>query len=59
MKILKKDSKKIKKVIYYDIYQNSKNFDVLYLVDAAVSMTSYITAEKEEIKNIANQLKNI
>ena len=59
MKILKKDSKKIKKVINYDIYQNSKNFDVLYLVDATGSMASYITAAKEETKNIANQLKNI
>ena len=59
MKILKKESKKIKKVLNYDVFENSKNFDVLYLIDATGSMTSYITAAKEETKNIANQLKNI
>ena len=59
MKILKKESKNIKKVINYDIVENSKNFDVLYLIDATGSMSSYITAAKEETKNIANQLKNI
>ncbi len=59
MKILKKESKKIKKVINYDIFENSKNFDVLYLIDSTGSMASYITAAKEETKNIANQLKSI
>ena len=59
MKILKKESKNIKTVINYDIVENSKNFDVLYLIDATGSMSSYITAAKEETKNIANQLKNI
>jgi histone H4 len=59
MKILNKESKKIKKVLSYDIFENSKNFDVLYLIDATGSMASYITAAKEETKNIANQLKNI
>ena len=59
MKISKKESHKIKKVINYDIFENSKNFDVLYLIDATGSMASYITAAKEETKNIANQLKNI
>ena len=59
MKILKKESKNIKKVINYDIVENSKNFDVLYLIDATGSMSSYITAAKEETKNIASQLKNI
>ena len=58
MKILKKESKKIKKVLNYDIFKNSKNFDVLYLIDATGSMASYITAAKEETKNIANQLMN-
>ncbi len=59
MKILKKESKNIKKVINYDIVENSKNFDVSYLIDATGSMSSYITAAKEETKNIASQLKNI
>ena len=59
MKILKKESKNIKTVINYDIVENSKNFDVLYLIDATGSMSSYITAAKEETKNIASQLKNI
>ena len=59
MKIFKNESKKIKKVINYDINEKSKNFDVLYLIDATGSMSSYITAAKEETKNIANQLKNI
>lgn len=59
MKISKKESKIIKKVLNYDIFENSKNFDVLYLIDATGSMASYITAAKEETKNIANQLKNI
>ena len=59
MKILKKESKNIKTVINYDIVENSKNFDVLYLIDATGSMSSYITAAKEEAKNIASQLKNI
>ena len=59
MEISKKESHKIKKVINYDIFENSKNFDVLYLIDATGSMASYITAAKEETKNIANQLKNI
>ena len=59
MKILKKESKNIKTEINYDIVENSKNFDVLYLIDATGSMSSYITAAKEETKNIASQLKNI
>ena len=59
MKILKKESKNIKTVINYDIVENSKNFDVLYLIDATGSMASYITAANEETKNIANQLINI
>ena len=46
-------------MLNYDIFENSKNFDVLYLIDATGSMSSYITAAKEETKNIANQLKNI
>ena len=59
MEISKKESHKIKKVINYDIFENSRNFDVLYLIDATGSMASHITAAKEETKNIANQLKNI
>lgn len=53
----KTESKRIKKILNYDISENSKLFDVLYIVDATGSMMSYITAAKEETKNIANQLK--
>ena len=59
MKISEKESKNVKKVLNYDINENSKNFDVLYIIDSTGSMSSYITAAKEETKNIANQLKNI
>ena len=54
-----KDSiKKIKNILSDN---NSKNneFDVLFLIDATGSMSPYITAAKEESKNISEELRKL
>ena len=53
----KKEIKKIKNILS-DIKPSSNNFDVVFLVDATDSMTSYIQSAKDETKNIAKELKN-
>ena len=52
----KKDIKKIKNILS-DKVTNSKDFDVLYVVDATASMSPYIIAAKEETKNISAELR--
>ena len=54
----KKDIKKIKNILS-DKVTNSKDFDVLYVVDATASMSPYIIAAKEETKNISAELRKI
>ena len=51
-----KDIKKIKNILS-DIKAPSNDFDVVFLVDATGSMSSYIQAAKEETKNISQELK--
>ena len=52
----KKDIIKIKNILS-DKVTNSKDFDVLYVVDATASMSPYIIAAKEETKNISAELR--
>ena len=57
---MKKDgNNNIKKIqnILSDEKKDINEFDVLYLVDATGSMSPYITAAKEETKNIAEELR--
>ena len=51
-----KDIKKIKNILS-DVKAPSNDFDVVFLVDATGSMSSYIQAAKEETKNISQELK--
>ena len=54
-----KDNIKTIKNILSDKKNESNNFDVLFLVDATGSMESYITAAKEETKNISDELRKM
>ena len=47
-----KNIKRINNILSDDKAKNSKEFDILFLVDATGSMGSYIFAAKEETKNI-------
>ena len=51
-----KQLKKIKNILT-DGKPTTKEFDILYLIDATGSMGSYITSAKEESKNISEELK--
>ena len=46
--------KKIKNILSDDTSKKNNDFDILFLVDATCSMDPYITAAKEETKNISN-----
>ena len=48
--------KKIKNILS-DEKKKSDEFDILFLIDATGSMSSYIIAAKEETKNISDQLR--
>ena len=52
-----KNIKRINNILSDDKAKNSKEFDILFLVDATGSMGSYIVAAKEETKNISEQLR--
>ena len=52
-----KNIKRINNILSDDKAKNSKEFDILFLVDATGSMGSYIFAAKEETKNISEQLR--
>ena len=55
-----KNIKKIKNILSDDTSKDKTNkFDVLFLIDATGSMSSYITAAKEESKNIAEELRKL
>ena len=54
-----KDIKKIKNILSDDISKENKEFDILFIVDATGSMSEYITAAKEETKNISDELKKL
>ena len=52
----KKDVKKIKNILSDEINSGNNEFDILFLVDATGSMSSYITAAINEIisnKNVS------
>ena len=54
-----KNIKKIKNILSDDTSKGKINeFDVLFIIDATGSMFSYITAAKEESKNIAEEKEN-
>ena len=53
----KKDIKKIKNILSDNKSKDNNDFDILYLIDATGSMADYITAAKEESKNISDQLR--
>ena len=55
----KKDLKKIKNILSDDINNENNDFDIVFLVDATGSMSSYIIAAKEETKNIADELRKL
>ena len=55
----KKDLKKIKNILSDDINNGNNDFDIVFLVDATGSMSSYIIAAKEETKNIADELRKL
>ena len=55
----KKDVKKIKNILSDEINSGNNEFDVLFLVDATGSMSSYITAAKDETKNISDELMKL
>ena len=55
-----KNIKKIKNILSDDTSKDKTNkFDVLFLIDATGSMSSYIRAAKEESKNIAEELRKL
>ena len=51
----KKNMKKIKNIISDETSKENNDFDILFLVDATGSMSSYITAAKEETKVVAGE----
>ena len=55
----KKNMKKIKNIISDETSKENNDFDILFLVDATGSMSSYITAAKEETKNISDELMKL
>jgi len=55
----KKNIKKIKNILSDETSKGNNDFDILFLVDATGSMSSYITAAKEETKNISDQLRKL
>ena len=55
----KKDLKKIKNILSDDINNGNNDFDIVFLVDATGSMSTYIIAAKEETKNIADELRKL
>ena len=55
----KKNIKKIKNILSDETSKGNNDFDILFLVDATYSMSSYITAAKEETKNISDQLRKL
>ena len=55
-----KNIKKIKNILSDDTSKGKINeFDVLFIIDATGSMFSYITAAKEESKNISEELRKL
>ena len=52
-----KEIKKIKNILSDNKPKDTKSFDILYLIDATGSMANYITAAKEESKNISEHLR--
>ena len=55
----KKKVKKMKNILSDEITNGNNDFDVLFLVDATGSMSQYITAAKEETKNISDELRKL
>lgn len=55
----KKNIKKIKNILSDEATKGNNDFDILFLVDATGSMSQYITAAKEETKNISDQLRKL
>ena len=55
----KKNMKKVQNILSDDISKDNNDFDILFLVDATGSMSSYITAAKEETKNISDELRKL
>ena len=56
----KQNIKKISKILNEDKNNNeSKEFDLLFLIDATGSMGSYIEAAKDESKNISEELRKL
>ena len=55
----KKNIKKIKNILSDETSKGNNDFDILFLVDATGSMSQYITAAKEETKNISDQLRKL
>ena len=51
--------KKIKNILSDETSKGNNDFDILFLVDATGSMSQYITAAKEETKNISDQLRKL
>ena len=54
-----KKIKKIKNILSDNESKDNNEFDILFLVDATGSMSSYITAAKEETKNISDELRKL
>ena len=52
-----KNIKRIKNILSDDKAKDSNEFDILFIVDATGSMGPYITAAKEETKNMSEQLR--
>ena len=55
---MKDDIKKIKNILS-DSKPKDNEFDILFLIDATGSMFTYITAAKEESKNISEELRKL
>ena len=53
----KNNLKKINNILSDKKSKDSKNFDVVYMIDATGSMGEYIAAAKEESQNISKELK--
>ena len=53
----KNNLKKINNILSDKKSKDSKNFDVVYIIDEKGSMGEYITAAKEESQNISKELK--
>ena len=57
-----KNMKKVKNnfhILSDETSKDNNDFDILFLVDATGSMSQYITAAKEETKNISDQLRKL